>query len=310
MNLFILQLLLPLFIIQTPMDIKKVEQIIAPPQPHMVGDGFRVHNFIPSTRPLSMQRMDPFILMDYNSKFYFPPTDQPRGVSVHPHKGFETVTLAYHGKVAHHDSAGNSGVIGEGEVQWMTAASGILHKEYHEKEFSQKGGYFQMVQLWVNLPAKHKLSPPKYQGISRENIQVHTLTDGSGSVEVVAGQYKNTKGSASTFTPIHLYTAKLNTNGTADFSFPETYNTCLLVIEGNLTINNNETVNANHFALFENKGSDFTVKATENTIVLILSGEPINEPIAAQGPFVMNTREELMEAYDDFQNGAFGYLQE
>ena len=152
------------------MATKNIELIQAPGSTHFVGDGFRVHNFIPGNSNLSMQRMDPFIMMDYNSPFYFPPTDKPRGVGVHPHRGFETVTIAYKGKVAHHDSSGNSGVIGEGDVQWMTAASGILHKEYHEENFSKKGGKFQMVQLWVNLPAKYKMSQPKYQGLTNDQI--------------------------------------------------------------------------------------------------------------------------------------------
>ncbi|MEZ5022541.1 MAG: pirin family protein [Chitinophagales bacterium] len=157
------------------MKTKKIEAIIPPRSPHYVGDGFRVHNFIPSVAPLSMQRMSPFVMMDYNSKFHFPPSNNPKGVGVHPHRGFETVTIAYKGKIAHHDSGGNSGVIGEGEVQWMTAASGVLHKEYHEEEFSKAYGDFQMVQLWVNLPAKDKMSKPKYQGITRENIKKFIL---------------------------------------------------------------------------------------------------------------------------------------
>src|SRR5690606_13929495 len=152
------------------MKTKNIELVLAPPAPHMVGDGFRVHNFIPGAYHLNMQRMDPFIMLDYNSKYYFPPTNNPRGVGIHPHRGFETVTIAYHGKVAHHDSAGGGGVIGEGDVQWMTAASGVLHKEYHEEEFAKEGGDFQMVQLWVNLPAKYKMSAPKYQAISNSTI--------------------------------------------------------------------------------------------------------------------------------------------
>jgi len=289
---------------------RSIEVVVAPREPHYVGDGFRVHNFIPSGNHLDMQRMTPFIMMDYNSPFYFPPTDKPRGVSVHPHRGFETVTIAYKGKVAHHDSAGNSGVIEEGEVQWMTAASGILHKEYHEENFSKAGGYFQMVQLWVNLPAKDKMSKPKYQGITKDQIQKFKLAGNAGVIEVIAGQYKNIKGAASTFTPVNLLNARLNKNAKADFSFPKNYNTALLVIEGSIKVNETEMVDANHFVLFENNGEDFTLEATENAIVLVLSGEPINEPIAAHGPFVMNTRSELVEAVEDFNMGKFGYLDE
>lgn len=292
----------------TDMAIKNIETVLAPKTPHFVGDGFRVHNYIPSRSPLSMQRMDPFIMMDYNEKFYFSPSEKPRGVGVHPHRGFETVTIAYKGKIAHHDSAGNSDVIGEGDVQWMTAAAGILHKEYHEKNFSRKGGDFQMVQLWVNLPAQYKLSPPKYQGIVNKNIAKVLLPNTSGVVEVIAGEYKGTQGAASTFTPIHLLNVHLEKGGKADFSFPAKFNTALVVIEGNITINQNNQVPANHFVLFKNEGEQFEVSAENEAIVLVLSGQPIGEPIAAHGPFVMNNREELIQAFDDFNRGKFGYL--
>ena len=292
------------------MKTKKIETIIAPQAPHYVGDGFRVHNFIPSTYPLTMQRMSPFIMMDYNSKFYFSPTDKPRGVGVHPHRGFETVTIAYKGKVAHHDSAGNSGVIGEGDVQWMTAASGILHKEYHEKSFSEAGGDFQMVQLWVNLPAKDKMSTPKYQGITNEQINKFQLPNNGGEIEVIAGKYNDIEGSASTFTPLHLYNLRMNKGGESTVSFPANYNTMLLVIEGEIQVNENELVVTDQAALFENEGETIQIKATENSIVLIMSGEPIKEPIAAQGPFVMNTRDELIQAIDDYNMGKFGYLED
>jgi len=249
-------------------------------------------------------------MMDYNSKYHFSPTEIPRGVGVHPHRGFETVTIAYKGKVAHHDSSGNSGVIGEGDVQWMTAASGVLHKEYHEKEFSKTGGDFQMVQLWVNLPAKDKMSQPKYQGITNDAINKFELPDNAGIIEVIAGQYQDVKGAASTFTPVNLQNAKLNKGGKALFSFPAHYNTALLVIEGSIKINDSEVVPTDHLALFENKGETFTIEALENAIVLVLSGEPINEPIVAHGPFVMNTREEIIQAFEDVNMGRFGYLED
>ena len=291
------------------MKTKNVELIAAPQPPHFVGDGFRVHNFIPGIPQLSMQRMNPFIMLDYNSKFNFLPTDIPRGVGVHPHKGFETVTVAYKGKVAHHDSKGNSGVIGEGDVQWMTAASGILHKEYHEKNFAKTGGDFQMVQLWVNLPAEAKKSDPKYQEISHEKVNKFQLPDNGGNIEIIAGEYKGLMGAASTFTPLHLYNARLNKGGKADFSFPSDYNTALLVIEGSIKVNDKEIVPTDHFALFANEGEVFNIEALENTVVLVLSGKPIGEPIAAHGPFVMNTREELVEAFNEFNAGKFGHLQ-
>lgn len=292
------------------MATKSIELVAAPKAPHFVGDGFRVHNFIPSGYHLDMERMSPFIMLDYNSKYHFPPSEIPKGVGVHPHRGFETVTIAYKGKVAHHDSAGGGGIIAEGDVQWMTAASGVLHKEYHEEEFSKTGGEFQMVQLWVNLPAKDKMSAPKYQGITNDQINKYELPENAGTIEVISGNYKDVKGAASTFTPVHLQNAKLNKNGKASFSFPANYNTGLLIIEGSIKVNESEIVPTDHFVLFENDGEDFTIEALENAIILVLSGEPINEPIVAHGPFVMNTEGEILRAFEDVQAGKFGYLED
>ncbi|MFV0223824.1 pirin family protein [Empedobacter falsenii] len=290
------------------MNTKNIEAIIAPREPHFVGDGFRVHNFIPSGYHLDMRRMDPFIMLDYNSKFDFPATDKPKGVGVHPHRGFETVTIAYQGSVSHHDSAGGGGTIHQGDVQWMTAASGVLHKEYHAEEFYKKGGIFQMVQLWVNLPAKDKMSAPKYQAIAHKDIP--TVEVENGFVEVIAGEYNQAKGAASTFSPVHMLNAKLNEGGKANFNFPAHYNTILLVVEGEVKVNNQEIVPTDHLLLFTNEGEDFTIEATENSIVLILSGEPLNEPIASYGPFVMNTQEQIREAFDDYNHGKFGTLED
>ncbi|PJB11955.1 MAG: short-chain dehydrogenase [Flavobacteriales bacterium CG_4_9_14_3_um_filter_40_17] len=292
------------------MATKKIEVVIPPREPHFVGDGFRVHNFIPSAYRLDMQRMSPFIMLDYNSKFYFPPTDTPRGVGVHPHRGFETVTIAYKGKVAHHDSSGGGGVIGEGDVQWMTAASGVLHKEYHEENFSKQGGDFQMVQLWINLPAKDKMSKPKYQAIQNKSINRFHLENKNGEIEVISGEYKGIKGAASTFTPVNMLNAKMNKGAKTDFNFPANYNTALLVIEGSILVNEAGQAPTDHFVLFENQGENFTVEALENAVVLILSAEPIHEPIAAQGPFVMNTKAEIIQAINDFNLGKFGFLED
>ncbi len=286
---------------------KTIEQIIAPRPAHFVGDGFRVHNFIPGIPALSMRRMDPFIMFDYNSKFNFSPTDTPRGVGVHPHKGFETVTIAYQGKVAHHDSSGGGGIIGQGDVQWMTAGSGVLHKEYHEKEFSQKGGDFQMVQLWVNLPKKDKETAPKYQSIKQAEMPLHLLDNNAGVVEIIAGDYQGKKGSAFTFSPVNLLNIRFDSAGVAQMDFPAHYNTAVLVVEGEITINNQKTP-TNHLALMANEGEVFTISANEKAVVLVLSGEPLNEPIAAHGPFVMNTQEELVKAFNDFNQGKFGHL--
>ncbi|MBS1669206.1 MAG: pirin family protein [Bacteroidetes bacterium] len=292
------------------MTTRQVEQVINPAGKHFVGDGFLVHNIIPGSQGLSMQRVSPFIMLDYNAPHYFPPSATPRGVGVHPHRGFETVTIAYKGKVEHHDSSGGGGVIGEGDVQWMTAASGVLHKEFHEKEWSKKGGDFQMVQLWVNLPAKDKMSKPKYQALTNAQFGKYSLPNDSGVIEVIAGSYKEVTGPASTFTPLHLLNARLNRGAKAEFSFPANYNTALLVLEGNITVNGKTLVPANNFALFKNEGETFSIEANENSIVLLLSGEPINEPIAHHGPFVMNTKQEILEAFDDFNKGKFGYLED
>lgn len=289
---------------------KKVQQILAPAPAHMVGDGFKVHNFFPNGYNISNRRMSPFFMLDYNAKMELPPSDTPRGVGVHPHRGFETVTIAYHGSVAHGDSYGNSGIIGQGEVQWMTAASGILHKEYHEENFSKTGGLFQMVQLWVNLPAKEKMSTPKYQGITKKMIQASTFTFDGGTVEVIAGNYQNIKGAASTFTPIELYNLRLKKGAVIEFNFPEQYNTGFLMIEGSATLNDEASAPQDHFVLFTNEGTHIKLEATQDTIVLILSGEPIQEPIASYGPFLMNTQEELQQAIKDYNSGKFGILED
>lgn len=291
------------------MAIKDIEIIVSPKPAHFVGDGFRVHNFIPSIHGLDMKRMDPFIMLDYNSKFHFNGSENPRGVGVHPHRGFETVTIAYQGKVEHHDSAGGGGIIGEGDVQWMTAAKGVLHKEYHETEWSKTGGIFQMVQLWINLPAKDKMSKPKYQAIKNSEMARVELAE-NGFVELIAGEYLGKKGPATTFSPINMMNAKLKAGGKAEFSFPAHFNTAALVVEGNIAINEKEKVPSDHFVVFKNDGETFTLEAQEDSIVLIISGEPIKEPIYPHGPFVMNTREEILQAFEDFNTGKFGYLED
>ena len=291
------------------MKYRAIEKILPPPPPHMVGDGFRVHNFFP-TEDINNKRMSPFYMLDYNSKIDFSPSETPRGVGVHPHRGFETVTIAYKGKVAHHDSTGNKGIIGEGDVQWMTAASGVLHKEYHEKEFSKKGGAFQMVQLWVNLPAKDKMSTPKYQAITNEQIAKVDLPNDAGKIEVIAGEFENVKGPAFTFTPINMYNIHLKKGGKLVLPSNSNYNTGLLVVEGSVTINGEQKAGLDHFALFGNDGEEIMLEAEEDSIYLFLSGAPINEPIAAYGPFLMNKHEELEQAVSDYNRGKFGVLED
>jgi redox-sensitive bicupin YhaK (pirin superfamily) len=270
---------------------RSIQQVLPPPSPHMVGDGFRVHNFFPGGYSIDNKRMSPFFMLDYNSKIEFSPRDTPRGVGVHPHRGFETVTISYHGSVAHHDSHGNSGVIGPGDVQWMTAASGVLHKEYHDEAFTKAGGLFQMVQLWVNLPAKNKMSEPKYQAVTSDMMGRHNLPGADGWVEVVAGEFKGTKGPVTTFTPIELYNIHLQGGATVSFDLPSNFNTGILVVEGSVAT---DTGNAptDNFILYENDGETITLTALDDSILLVLSGEPIDEPIASYGPYLMNTHEE------------------
>lgn len=290
-------------------DEKKIDKILNPPPVHFVGDGFRVHNFFPSKGEMELNRMSPFFLLDYAAKHNFTPSEEPRGVGVHPHRGFETVTIAYHGKIAHHDGAGNSGIIEQGGVQWMTAASGILHKEYHEKEWGRKGGIMQMAQIWVNLPAKYKMSEPKYQAINNEQLGKVQLPNNQGEVEVIAGNYQGIQGPASTFTPIEMYNLRLKPLAKLSISLPENYNTGMLVLEGNVKLNGSEATE-NQFVLFENIGTEIQIEAMADAIILVLSGKPIDEPIYPYGPFLMNNKQEIIQAYQDLENGKFGYLED
>jgi len=287
---------------------KQIEKIYnRPGRPGMVGDGFRVFNYFPNAE-ITQQRVSPFLLMDFNVEYDFGPSDHIRGVDVHPHKGFETVTIAYKGSVAHHDSTGNSGIINPGDVQWMTAGAGILHKEYHEKEFSKKGGPFEMIQLWVNLPAKNKLTDPHYQAITADQMEKVLLADNSGLVNVIAGSFNGHKGPAATFTPVNMFDIRLNSGGKLTTAIPVTHNTILLVVNGEVTVNR-EKAGQHDLVLFKNEGEEITISADKDSVVLLLSGEPINEPIAQYGPFVMNTHRELQEAFQEFQSGKFGVLE-
>lgn len=285
---------------------KSIEKVFnRPPQFGMVGDGFRVYNYIPG--PFNLQRrLSPFLMLDFNPAYDFGKTDHPRGVDVHPHKGFETVTIAYKGSVAHHDSAGNSGVIYPGDVQWMTAGAGILHKEFHEPNFAKNGGPFEMVQLWVNLPAKDKNTAPGYQSITADSIPEVPL-DGNSIARVIAGDFNGTKGAATTFTEVNVFDIKLKAGSNVDFTIPVEHNTAVLVIEG--AVNINEVPATVHtFTMLANDGTDISISAQEDSVLLVLSGLPINEPIASYGPFVMNTQEEIIAAIQDFNNGKFGQL--
>jgi redox-sensitive bicupin YhaK (pirin superfamily) len=293
---------------------KKIERIIPQPAaPGMVGDGFRVYNYIPggdglpgSTIP--QQRISPFLMLDFNAEIDFGPSSRVRGVGVHPHKGFETVTVAYKGSVAHNDSAGNSGVINPGDVQWMTAGAGILHKEYHEQEFSKKGGPFEMVQLWVNLPKKDKLTTPHYQALTSDQMGKIELPGNQGHVNVIAGNFNGTQGPAQTYTPINLFDLRLKKGGSASTRLPAGHNTALLVVNGSAEVNGQPAPD-HSFVLFANEGEEITITAKEDAVLLLLSGEPIHEPIASYGPFVMNTQEEIVESIREVQAGKFGVLE-
>ncbi len=286
-------------------ETKQIEKIFTrPAQPGMVGDGFRVYNYFPNGYQIR-NKISPFLMLDFNPAFDFGVSDHPRGVDVHPHKGFETVTIAYKGSVEHYDSMGNSGVINPGDVQWMTAGAGILHKEFHEKEFSKKGGPFEMIQLWVNLPKKDKLATPKYQALVASEMNKAALPNDGGVVNIIAGKYNDLKGSASTFTEINLFDIHLNESGEFTTDIPETHNTAILVVEGNVEVNGKKAGEHN-FILFKNEGEKITVKSNRKSVLLLLSGEPINEPIAQYGPFVMNTQQELQETFREYQDGKFG----
>lgn len=287
---------------------KSVQFVMRPHETHWVGDGFKVHNFIPSAPGLSMREMDPFVMLDYNAVMHVPPSNTPMGVGVHPHRGFETVTLAYKGKVQHHDSAGHGGIIGQGDVQWMTAAGGVLHKEYYEKEWAKEGGDFQMVQLWTNLPKKNKMDEPSYQAIENKDMGRYPISKGS-YVEVIAGEYKGVKGPAKTHSPIALMNAHLKAGEEAEFSFPASWNTAALVVEGDAFVNG-EAAPLDNFVKLAHDGETFTIKAERDAIVLVMSGEPLGEPIESYGSFVMNTRAEIIQAFDDFKAGKFGYLED
>ena len=285
---------------------RTIENIFKAPEPHMVGDGFRVSQYIP-TGIKSMERLSPFLLLDYNAPYYFKPSETRLGVGAHPHRGFETVTIAYDGKVEHHDNKGNHGIIGPGDVQWMTAASGIMHKEYHETEFSKNGGIFHMVQLWVNLPKDKKMIEPKYQPLLKEEMGVLKLDNDKGEISIIAGEVNGVKGPANTFTNINLYNINLKNYGNTTLSEPKNFNTAILILKGDAKVNEDKICIEGDFIVFDNVEGEILLESlTEESLFLVLSGEPINEPVVSHGPFVMNTLGEILDAYEDFRNNKFG----
>lgn len=286
--------------------LRNIETVFRGPGFHMVGDGFKVSQYFPAGKNL-FKRFSPFLLLDYNSPQYFPATEHPRGVGAHPHRGFETVTVAYDGKVEHHDNRGNHGVIETGDVQWMTAGAGILHKEYHEKNFSKNGGILHMVQLWVNLPKKDKLTEPKYQALTKENMGIYKLDNNEGEIRIIAGEVNGVKGPGSTFSNINMYNVSLENHGKTILNEPSNFNTGLLILNGEIKINEDRVCKEKDFVLFDNVEGSISIEAvSEKALFLVLSGEPLNEPVVSHGPFVMNTKEEIYKAYEDFENGKFG----
>jgi redox-sensitive bicupin YhaK (pirin superfamily) len=288
---------------------REIENVFSGKSPHMVGDGFRVTNYLPAPGKINLRRTSPFFLLDYNEPYDFPPTPHRKGVGTHPHRGFETVTFVYEGYIEHRDSSGGGGVIGPGDVQWMTAANGILHDEFQTQEVSEKGGRQHMLQLWVNLPAKHKKSPPKYQSIKNEQISTFKVDDKESIVRVVAGTFNSVKGPASTFTPIEMYDIRLKSGSGTSFQIPASHNTFLLVTKGSFKINGSQEVQFKDFVLFENRGELIELDAMDDSYAILFGGEPIEEPIAHYGPFLMNTQEEIRESIESFNAGKFGDLE-
>jgi redox-sensitive bicupin YhaK (pirin superfamily) len=286
--------------------LKKVLSTSSAPNRHWVGDGFPVHGMFGYTG--DTRRISPFLLLDYAAPTTFTPTNKRRGVGQHPHRGFETVTIVYDGEVEHRDSTGGGGVIGPGDVQWMTAGSGIIHEEFHSTSYGQKGGPFEMVQLWVNLPAKDKMTKPGYQPITDAQIPAVALPDDAGTVRVIAGEYASRKGPASTFTPMNVWDVRLNKGKTADLSQGEGWTVQVVVLAGTVLVNGDTILRAAQMATLATDGRGVTLEANSDAKILLLAGEPIDEPVVGYGPFVMNTRDEIARAIDDFNSGKFGRM--
>lgn len=283
---------------------KEVIGVYSAPQQHWVGDGFPVRSLFSYQthgKPLS-----PFLLLDYAGPWTFPAEGQKRGVGEHPHRGFETVTIVYAGEVEHRDSTGQGGVIGPGDVQWMTAGSGILHQEFHSEHFARQGGELKMIQLWVYLPAKDKMTAPGYQSLTKSAIPLIKLPNNSGELRVIAGRYGDISGPAHTFSPLNVWDVSLREGGTLALDQPEGWSTALVVLEGSITVNNTAQASEAQLVVLSQTGKQVHLNASSHAKVLLLAGEPLNEPIVGYGPFVMNTKIEIAEAVRDFNAGRFG----
>lgn len=286
---------------------RPIKSISQPPHGHWVGDGFPVRSlFSPSEDAAALS---PFLLLDYAEPAEFAPSEESRGVGEHPHRGFETVTIVYQGELEHRDSAGNGGSIGPGDVQWMTAASGILHEEFHSEAFTRNGGTLEMVQLWVNLPAKHKTAPPRYQTLLKADIPTVDLADAAGTMRVIAGSYAGATGPAKTFTPVTIADVHLSGGARAVLDVPEGWTALLVVLHGRLDVGGDRLAGPSQLVRYERTGGAIEVEASDQGAdVLLLAGEPINEPVVAQGPFVMNSIGEIKRAMLDYRSGKFGAI--
>jgi redox-sensitive bicupin YhaK (pirin superfamily) len=289
------------------MSFKNIKKIVSDVRPHMVGDGFKVADYIPGPEKFSHET-SPFLALGHNAPWQIAPAEQRKGVGAHPHRGFETVTLVYEGDLEHRDSSGAGGKISAGDVQWMTAASGVLHEEFQTEEFTRHGGVLHMVQMWVNLPAQYKMSKPKYQAIIAEKAGKFHIDEKGSIARIIAGNFKGVKGPAETFTPVEMYDIRLAGGGEVEFELPDSYNVMLLITKGKVHINDGKDAAFKDFVLFGHEGETIRLKAAEDSYILVLAGEPINEPIASYGPFVMNTRKEIMEAMEDYNSGKFGVI--
>ncbi|MBC3301204.1 pirin family protein [Pseudomonas sp. SWRI18] len=285
---------------------KKLIGIYTSPRTHWVGDGFPVRTLF--SYDSMGKHISPFLLLDHAGPVDFTPTEQRRGVGQHPHRGFETVTIVYDGEVEHRDSTGAGGKIGPGDVQWMTAAKGILHEEFHSEAFARSGGVMEMVQLWVNLPAKDKMAEAGYQTLVDSDIPVLPLANDAGHLRLIAGEFAGARGPAHTFTPIDVWDLRLNAGQPVTLDLHQGRNTALVILSGTVRVNGEEVARQGQLALFERDGTQLTLAPDEDAKVLLLSGEPIDEPIVGHGPFVMNTEQEIHQAFADFHSGKFGQM--
>jgi quercetin 2,3-dioxygenase len=287
-------------------SVKRILGVYSSPRPHWVGDGFPVRSLF--SYATQGQHISPFLLADYAGPLEFPAASRPRGVGEHPHRGFETVTIVYQGELEHRDSTGNNGSIGPGDVQWMTAGAGILHEEFHSHAFTRSGGTLEMVQLWVNLPARNKMAAPGYQTLLSRDIPSVDLPGGAGRLRVIAGEYQGHRGAARTFTSVNVWDLRLRRDARVSLPVPEGHTTILVVLRGTVLVNGAQTAGAADTVLLDRRGDEVALEAKDDATVLLLSGEPIDEPVVAQGPFVMNTPEELRQAAVDFRSGRFGRM--